>query len=275
MRYFITDQENKDWLGRLWGEQITHHEENPNYYFFTCDNPLVTLFMNPAYDQYQTPKLWLAEPTGDQAQVDFRYISTSLTTIRTISQTIPTIDQYITFGLVCALNVIANKTFTTWALNWLNNKDRSPETAKQVTENLLQEMLIDKISSSHAALASVTNQSILYAACTAHRAYHDSLTNDPLDLNQIATIVIMLPPEEIGVMLGENDGTTENNPGRETITSSLQNSGPNEERSTNHDNHHRTTSAGHGNVLPGSQNSPAPNPPDQCPGPVSGNAVHA
>jgi hypothetical protein len=223
MYYFTTNSDGKDWLGRQWAVGTSFTEENPNYWFLCYDHPLVALLMNPGTDQYKNPRVWLAELGADKLKYDYRFVSKEMKLLQEVEVVVPTLAQRQAFGIVCALNTVTNQMFSEWGLGWLRGRDRSQERAQQLAEELLEQMFLDYVGPGHAACACVgLNEPELYASCAAARAYYDSLgteeePGEPLDLGQIATIVTMLPPEEIGVMLGGEDGGREIHPGSEGV----------------------------------------------------------
>jgi hypothetical protein len=197
MNYFTTTSSGQDWLGRQWQEGSQYQEENPNHLFLTYSHPLLAKFFNPLYEQYSEIKIW--QCVGVNGQVHGLQTSwTELALLKAVEVSTPTLEQYITFGIICSLNSITNQVFTTWALNWLKNIDRSPATAKQVAEQLLELVLVEDVSCGHAAAHAAFEQPEYYAACAAHRAYF----MEPLPLEKLAHVAMSMTPEDIGHMLG-------------------------------------------------------------------------
>jgi hypothetical protein len=257
MYYFITDREGKDWQGRQWGEDVSHTETNDNYYFTCYQSPTVAALMVAANDEYKNHRLWVAEPFGDITNYDYREISTGMKTLREVETPTLTIEQRITFGIVCALNTVEHALFQQWGFNWLKGKDRSKEAAAKMSDILLELMLVAQVAAGHAAVAAVAlDNPTLYAACAAHRAFGDSLDGQPLNLNEIATIVTMLSAKEIGVMLsGVDDGPEDRTDQRgETPAPTLQVGG---EAGEVHHDHDRTATAGHARICEGNETTVA------------------
>ncbi len=207
MHYYVTDREGKDWKGRQWGEGVRLREDNPNYHFVTYDNPALALLMDPAYDAFPDPHVWLAE-VGDPSPLDFRTASPLLTALRPAQPPTPTVEQRVAFGIVCALNVIADPDFSRWGLAWLGGTDRTPESAERLRAVLSAKDSDEVVAAAQACIASVAapDSAPEYAAYAASRAYHDA--PEPLELSQIATVVMMIPAPEIGKMLGDADAAT-------------------------------------------------------------------
>ncbi len=205
-RYFITDQSGLDWKKRQWAVGNSHTETNENYWFSTFDDPLVALFLDPACDQTENPKLWQVEISGEKIEILPRILSSNMKVVGTVEDALPTPEQYVAFGIVCALNLVADKTFSNWAINWLKNIDRTKETAEKIHESL--ELPDDCSSAAWPALASVAkDQPAFHSAAAALRSFYDSPEKDPIELKQIARIVATMTTQEIGTLLGgEEDG---------------------------------------------------------------------
>jgi hypothetical protein len=205
MYYLVTDEENKTIGNKLWGENVTHEQNNPNYLFTVYDNPLVAHMMNPCYEGYKNAKIWHCEGT-DAKKIGFLYEFVKVTTKNQATTQPPTNEQRIYFAIVCCMNLIKNQIFRNWCLNYLKGIDRTTETAHKVflelEESIKQKELPeghDYISCAPACLAAVQlNDPAIFSANAAHRAYYDSPENSRIDLNKIAEICVGLKPEEIG-----------------------------------------------------------------------------
>lgn len=212
MFYLITNENNESWQKKTWGENVSHEEGNFNYHFDVYQSPLVAAFMYPCYQGSITnPKLWNAVGENQTAGDGLRLKFLKLTTLNEIPLPQPSENQRIAFGILAALNLIQIPAFISWAKNYLSGKDTTKETAKKMSDELM-EMLYEEpepyISPAIASLASVhLDNPSLYAANAAHRAWCDSFDeNTPLNLgnaassvnlHQLAEIVLKLPPEEI------------------------------------------------------------------------------
>lgn len=210
MFYLITDQENKTWRDIQWGENVTHEEENFNYHFWVYNSPQVAAYMYPCYEGTKNPKLWTAAGQHCTRDDKIRTLFSRLTSVKQLPMTFPTDEQRINFGILCAMNLVLNPLFRDWALKYLRGEDQTKETAKVVEEKLVAQMGTpvprshEYIGCTFAVLASVMlDDPALFAANAAHRAYHDSLElTEPLNLDQTAQIVNMLPAAEIANLLG-------------------------------------------------------------------------
>lgn len=208
MYYLVTDENNKTWRDVEWGENVTHEETNPNFFFSVYDNAYTALFMYPAYEAFNKPKIWETSQQNVSASF-FRLAFPKITSLKPIQLTLPTREQQLTFAIVCCINMIALPKFRTWAFNYLKGIDTSKESAHKLQSELESHLknadLSPKeeyISCAHACLAAVlVDDSALFVANTAHRAFYDSPETERLDLGQIADICMQLSPDKIAEAL--------------------------------------------------------------------------
>lgn len=223
MLYLVTNQENKTWRDILWGENVTHEENNANYHFAAYDSPTVASYMYPTYDGITTePKIWealapdhleLADPVGKR---DFRRKYPKLTTVQEVPFKNPSLEQRINFAILCSMNLVLHPTYRNWALNYLKGEDQTKETAHATSETLINQMGTDLPAEheyyecAHPVLAAVMlDQPAEFCANAAHRAYFDSLDGKnsilelcpPLDLHQLAEIANLISGPEIAEVL--------------------------------------------------------------------------
>lgn len=219
---YLTNQDNTDWKGTLWGENITHTEENPNYQFMAYKSLDVAAYMYPCYEGIKEPKFWECTGEGETPYEILRGRFKKLTTLKEVHlmefetfnaetnelkiNKFPTNEQRITFGILCSLNLVLNPIFREWAVKYLNGTDPTKQSAQDCSEKLSESVLDEKTPPEHqyitcalAALGSVMlDDPALFAANAAHRAFHDSLElTEPLNLEQTAMIVNMMPRSEI------------------------------------------------------------------------------
>lgn len=213
MYFLVTDDQNKSWQGRTWGQNVTHEEANDNYFFHVYRNGLVAALMYPCYEGEISPKIWTAQGERMYRDCGFRVLFPKLTTLEEVAYDLPKDEQHVTFGILCCMYLVQNPVFKEWAMKWLKNEDRSKEAAGKVSEELMN-MLGTEIPVEHeyyacgfAALQSViSDKPKLYAANAAHRAWHDAMDEKtgggvPLDIAQAAQIALTLPPADIAAAL--------------------------------------------------------------------------
>lgn len=205
MYYLITDQEGKDWRGRLWAAGVSHTEENENYHFAVYNSPLVAVYMYPAYEGIKNPKLWLCSGDNPSVEDGLRSSFATLSVQSLFTAQFPTVEQHITFGVLCAMNLVMNPVFREWGLKYLRGEDTSKESAQAVMDTLLAtlDQRQERESAAFAALSAVLlDDAPLFGANAAHRAYWDAYDlPTPLDLAQTAQIVSVLSPVDIAGLL--------------------------------------------------------------------------
>lgn len=213
MFYLITDQDHRTWRHIQWGENITHEEENPNYQFVVYPTLLIAMYMYPAYECPQNPKVWLAEGDLETAYPailnGIRLKLPKLTTIKEVETQWPNSEQFMNFGILCTLSVVMNPQFKKWAIDYLKGIDRTKETAHKVNQYLEEIMGNPEITplDQYADPAAIILSAVMLddpflAATAAHRAYHDSLElTSPINLEQTASIVNILSAFDIAQYL--------------------------------------------------------------------------
>jgi hypothetical protein len=135
--YKLTDKDSYTRRGKhnetLWGEGITHTAKGEgglcsDGVIHAYDSPLLAILLNPNHAGIENPIIWEAE--GDITIRDWAKIGCkTLTTICKIKVPEITIEQRITFAILCAKEVYTDVNWLKWADNWLNGKDRSQKSA--------------------------------------------------------------------------------------------------------------------------------------------------
>ena len=204
MLYLVTDSNDKTLNDVLWTENCTNEEiKNPNYLFSVYDDPVTAHMMNPAYEGYKNPNIWLVE--GEKTvSFGFRHECQKLKAIKKIESEAPTDIQRITFGIVTSLHLMTNQFYKIWAKNYLNGTNRTKETAECVMQQLQKIRVGDEktpqdeyVSCGIASIMAVLVDPSSFSANAAHRAYFDSPENNRINLNKLADISVKLSPEEI------------------------------------------------------------------------------
>lgn len=208
MHYLVTDSEDKSWKDKLWTENCSHTEENPNYQSFLFDSsPLLAAFLAQAYDRNLSNEIKIYEAEGEDLVIEqpFRKLFKKITCTKQANINLPNKQQRIYFGIISTLYVVENISFRNWAANYLKNIDVTPETANKTNQKIYQEYFQEDypyptLDSSHTILQAIIDdeKSYLMAGMAAHRAYYEALDmNIPIDLQQIADIVMVLSGQEI------------------------------------------------------------------------------
>lgn len=199
MLYLITDQDNKTWRNVQWSQNTTNQENNPNFHFIAYKSPLVATYLYRAYENTQFPKIWSANSDATPSTDDgIKAKYSSLTTINEFPIDFPNKDQAVTFAILCAMNLVPNQDFRNWGIQYLKGIDTSKETAHKINELLLLDST-NYVNAAISALGTVLlNDPFFFAANAAQRSFVDSKEiNSPINLEQIAQIVNMLPAKDI------------------------------------------------------------------------------
>ena len=93
-------------------------------------DPLLAVFLNPIHANIANPRLWEAEADG--ATLDDRGLKGGSARLRLVRELpLPAVSsvQRVAFGILCAMEVPEDPTFTAWAERWLSGADRTAEAA--------------------------------------------------------------------------------------------------------------------------------------------------
>lgn len=140
--YKLTNEDNKTRNNTQWGENVTHEIIGKDFSAPLCsrfwlhayESAKLAVLMNPVHAGFENPVLWEAE--GEVIKNDgTKVVVIKLKTIKEINIPVFTIEQKVAFGILCALKVYKDKEFKKWAVNWLNGKDRSKESANTAATN--------------------------------------------------------------------------------------------------------------------------------------------
>ena len=135
IRYKLTKQDlttyaNTKWVLNEWKETSGNGELCTGGWLHCYTSPLLSILLNPIHANITNPKLFKCEVEGKYLGDYGR--KEGWTRMRIIEEIeVPQLSEInkIAFGILCALEVYKNKKFVLWANNWLENKDRSKESA--------------------------------------------------------------------------------------------------------------------------------------------------
>ena len=90
----------------------------------------LALFLNPLHARIAEPRLFVAEAAG-QFKDDYglKGGATKLRIVEEIPVVMPSLEQRVKFGILCAKVVTTDKAWNDWADAWLDGSDRSVESA--------------------------------------------------------------------------------------------------------------------------------------------------
>jgi len=200
--YKLTDNNDQTYGKCQWGKNVEHRvkgEDNlctPGWIHF-YKNPLLAVFLNPIHGKYNLDKahLWECE-VGGKIKEDrgLKWGASRIKTIKRVKLPKVTIEQRVKFGILCALEGYPEKSFTKWANDWLNGKDKSKEPAYYAAADAAAYYAIaDAATAAYYAAADAADDdaadAVAYAAADAAADAADDAAYDSrkkIDLNKIA-----------------------------------------------------------------------------------------
>ena len=126
-------------------------------YFY--DDPLVGMFMNPAYANIENPRLFRVELKGkvwDDHEAKYGYSHARLIEELPVPQISPV--QRVRFAILCVKEVYKGKKWNEWANNWLSRKDQTINAAWSTKYNFYT------ICTPHTTNAATAAEIAFYAA---------------------------------------------------------------------------------------------------------------
>lgn len=132
--YKLTDQYDRTYDDCQWGEGVTHTTSGkgdlcgPGWIYAYTD-PLLAVLFNPIHANFRNPHLWEAEGEIGKNDHGMKVGCTQLTTIHCVPLPKITIEQSVRFAILATKQVYSDVAWNCWADRWLNNSDRSEETA--------------------------------------------------------------------------------------------------------------------------------------------------
>ena len=135
MQVKLTDQNNQTFGGTTWGSDVTHTAK-PGKMVLCSDttihfylDPVLAVLMNPVHANFTNPLARRFVPHGKIISDGTKSGCKSGTTFEIVELPEISLDAKIHFGILCALEVYKEKSFVTWAKNWLDGTDRTKKSA--------------------------------------------------------------------------------------------------------------------------------------------------
>ena len=133
--YKLTDENNRSRNATKWGENVSVTAtgggkklcSNGWIHFYT--NPLIAVLLNPIHANFESPRLWECETSGEHIHEPLKSGCKTLTTIKEIPLPAITDTQKIAFTILCAKEVCKNEAWNLWADKWISGKDRTRSSA--------------------------------------------------------------------------------------------------------------------------------------------------
>ena len=143
--YKITDKNSRTRPGMSnetqWGAGVTHTapgggEMCSDKWLHAYASPLLAVLLNPAHGDFEkaTMKLWECRAVVGVRKAD-KLGCKQLTTVAEIEIPSFTTEQRVAFALLVAKSVYKDKSFHTFANNWLTGKDRSESAARSAARS--------------------------------------------------------------------------------------------------------------------------------------------
>ena len=140
MRYKLTDENGKTYGGCEWGPGVSHSapgtgELCSDGWIHVYDSPCVAVMMNPCHADFENPRLWECEVSGNELNDHgLKRGVQKCMTVREIPMPVLTTEQRVEIVIQCALYDCKTRYFTSdnfirWAEWWLDGTDRSAAAA--------------------------------------------------------------------------------------------------------------------------------------------------
>lgn len=121
--YLLSNLEKKTNFGNfVWGEETKNEIDNPNFYFALYESPEIAMFLAPIFEKDDQFLIWEAfgegEVIDEKIRKRFSKVQTkSLKTTRSV-----TLQQRINMAVLCSVNVVDNKDYFLWCVEYLKTK---------------------------------------------------------------------------------------------------------------------------------------------------------
>jgi len=137
MKYYkLTNQNRQTQNGTQWGKNITHKATgtgrklcSPDV-IHVYDHPLKAAMFNPLHANFINPVLWQCRVKKVVADDKLKVGVKECTTIRQVPLPEISTNQRVRFAILCTLLICRDKSFESWAGNWLSGKDRTTGAAR-------------------------------------------------------------------------------------------------------------------------------------------------
>jgi len=96
-------------------------------------HPLLAILMNPIHADIKNPRLWEVEANGDH--LDDKGLKGGCTKMKLVKELpLPEIslNQKISFGILCSLEVYKEESYVKWANDWLSGRNRTASAARTI-----------------------------------------------------------------------------------------------------------------------------------------------
>jgi hypothetical protein len=135
IRYKLTDEDmttfnNTQWAIREWKETSGGESLCGPGWLHCYTHPLLAAFLNRGHRAFQKPRLFECVVAGDSLKDgSLKEGWTEMELVNEMELPKPTLEQFVRFGILCALTSYKDIAFATWANNWLNGINRTEDHA--------------------------------------------------------------------------------------------------------------------------------------------------
>lgn len=202
--YLLSNLEKKTNFGNfVWGEETKNEIDNPNFYFALYESPEIAMFLAPIFEKDDQFLIWEAfgegEVIDEKIRKRFSKVQTkSLKTTRSV-----TLQQRINMAVLCSVNVVDNKDYFLWCVEYLKNKSSAAAKAEEILQILNSiECESEEINCAFPVVSSSVaedqNKILELTASAIYRSFIDSFDLDKnINLDKISLIARMLDSQEI------------------------------------------------------------------------------
>lgn len=198
--FLITNKEDKTSSEFIWGNNITHKEDNPNQFFPLYNSIKLAVYINPFYAKEKEFSIWSAEGSGEFIDEGIRKKFSNVKTLEKKEFKIPSNEQRIILSILCSANIVQEPSYIEWCISYLKNEDRSKEKALEIKKEIsCTEIQSERINCAFPTLSAVIQESPeRFTANSIYRSYIDSIDlEERLNLEQLIEIIENVSPFEI------------------------------------------------------------------------------
>lgn len=200
--YKLTTQDNYTRKGEYnqtrWGDNVTHKADGrggqlcgPGY-IHAYLSPALAVFMNEIHAGIYPAKLWEAKGVITLSDMDLKVGCYSLTTVKEMELPKLSMNQHIAFGILVTQQISNDNGWRRWAEKWLEDADRSQDTARIVKDKVSHHRVAEYYTSAAASAdgyITIRHMSAAAAAISTAKANNSvffQIENKKIDLVSLA-----------------------------------------------------------------------------------------
>jgi hypothetical protein len=188
--YKLTDENMQTWNNTKW---VLGEWHEPYYRDATANlcsgawlhgylDPVLAVLLNPIHADFNTPRLFEAEAKGEiKYDGQLKFGCQKMRIVKELALPKIPLVKRVEFAIKLALKIYKNKDFVKWANNWLNDSDRSAESANAAYDAAWAASYADNYATSNAVnaayAASAASCAVSAAGAAEYLASKKKLTN--------------------------------------------------------------------------------------------------